>query len=95
MTVSEASERAPAITKKKKFFVVRGVTDDKRHSEMLQSVWKIQNCKFFVSPQNYTGGCGSQIAWTGLLESSVKDGANLDETFVRQAWRLDTVDIDY
>ncbi len=93
--ISEASERALAFTKKKEFWVVGGVTANKRLSEMLQSVCKRQNCKFFVSPQNYTGDCGSQIAWTGLLESSVKDGANLDETFVRQAWRLDTVDIDY
>ena len=93
--ISEASERALAFTKKKEFLVVGGVTANKRLSEMLQSVCKRQNCKFFVSPQNYTGDCGSQIAWTGLLESSVKDGANLDETFVRQAWRLDTVDIDY
>ena len=93
--ISEAAERALAFTKKKEFLVVGGVTANKRLSEMLQSVCKRQNCKFFVSPQNYTGDCGSQIAWTGLLESSVKDGANLDETFVRQAWRLDTVDIDY
>ncbi len=93
--ISEASERALAFTKKKEFLVVGGVTANKRLSEMLQSVCKRQNCKFFVSPQNYTGDCGSQIAWTGLLESSVKDGANLDETFVRQAWRLDTVNIDY
>ncbi len=93
--ISEASERALAFTKKKEFLVVGGVTANKRLSEMLQSVCKRQNCKFFVSPQNYTGDCGSQIAWTGLLESSVKDGASLDETFVRQAWRLDTVDIDY
>ena len=82
-------------TKKKEFLVLEGVTANKRLSEMLQSVWKRQNCKFFVQSQNYTGDCDSQIAWTGLLESSVKDGANLDETFVRQAWRLDTVDIDY
>ncbi len=93
--ISEAAERAMAFTKKKEFLAVGGVTANKRLSEMLQSVCRRQNCKFFISPQNYSGDCGSQIAWTGLLESSVKDGANLDETFVRQAWRLDTVDIDY
>ena len=93
--ISEASERALAFTNKKEFLIVGGVTANKRLSEMLQSVCRRQNCKFFVSPQNYSGDCGSQIAWTGLLESSVKDGANLDETFVRQAWRLDTVEIDY
>ncbi len=93
--ISEAAERALSFTKKKEFLVVGGVTANKRLLEMLQSICKRQNCKFFASPQNYSGDCGSQIAWTGLLESSVKDGANLDETFVRQSWRLDTVDIDY
>jgi len=75
--------------------IVGGVAANTRLSEMLQSVCKRQNCKFFASPIKYSGDCGSQIAWTGLLESSVKSGANLDETFVRQSWRLDTVNVDY
>ena len=93
--ITEVVERALAFTKKKELLIVGGVAANKRLSEMFQSVCKRHNCKFFVSPRNYSGDCGSQIAWTGLLESSVKDGANIDKTFVRQSWRLDTVDIDY
>jgi N6-L-threonylcarbamoyladenine synthase len=93
--ISEAVERALAFTEKKEFLIVGGVAANKRLSEMLQSVCRRQRCKFFASPLNYSGDCGSQIAWTGLLESSVKDGVNLAETFVKQSWRLDTVDIDY
>ena len=93
--ITEVVERALAFTKKKELLIVGGVAANKRLSEMFQSVCKRHNCKFFVSPRNYSGDCGSQIAWTGLLESSVKDGTNIDKTFVRQSWRLDTVDIDY
>ncbi len=93
--ITEVVERALAFTKKKELLIVGGVAANKRLSEMFQSVCKRHNCKFFVSPRNYSGDCGSQIAWTGLLESSVKDGASIDKTFVRQSWRLDTVDIDY
>ena len=93
--ISEAVERAIAFTKKKELLIVGGVAANTRLSEMLQSVCERQNCKFFASPLKYSGDCGSQIAWTGLLESSVKNGANLDETFVRQSWRLDTVNVDY
>jgi N6-L-threonylcarbamoyladenine synthase len=93
--IAEAVERALAFTMKKELLVVGGVAANKRLSEMLQSVCKRHNCKFFVSPPHYSGDCGSQIAWTGLLESSVKQGADLDETFVRQSWRLDTVDVSY
>ena len=46
-------------------------------------------------PQKFAGDCGSQIAWQGLLEASVKKGAKLANTFVKQSWRLDTVEITY
>lgn len=93
--IAETVERALAFTKKKELLIVGGVAANQRLSKMLQSVCKRHNCKFFVSPLEYSGDCGSQIAWTGLLESTVKHGAKLDDTFVKQSWRLDTVDVDY
>lgn len=72
-----------------------GVAANKRLSEILQSICKRHDCKFFVSPKEYSGDCGSQISWVGLLESSKKAGAKLENTFVRQSWRLDTVEILY
>ena len=93
--IAEAVERALAFTTKKELLIVGGVAANKRLSKMLQSVCKRHNCKFFISPQEYSGDCGSQIAWTGILESSVKQGAKLDDTFVRQSWRLDTVEVGY
>jgi N6-L-threonylcarbamoyladenine synthase len=91
----EAVERALSFTGKREFMVVGGVAANKRLSEILQSVCKRHNCKFFVSPKEYSGDCGSQIAWVGLLESSKKPGTKLEETFVKQSWRLDTVDVSY
>ena len=46
-------------------------------------------------PLKYAGDCGSQICWTGLLESKVKEGAPLEDTFVTQSWRLDSVVVKY
>ena len=93
--IAEAVERALAFTKKKELLIVGGVAANKRLSEMLKKVCQRHNSKFFVSPVKYSGDCGSQIAWTGILESTVKNGAKIDETFVRQSWRLDTVDVGY
>ena len=93
--ISEATERALSFTKKKELMVVGGVAANKRLSSMLRSICKRQNCKFFVVPQKFAGDCGSQIAWVGLLEASVKKGADLENTFVKQSWRLDTVKISY
>jgi N6-L-threonylcarbamoyladenine synthase len=93
--ICEATERALSFTKKKELMIVGGVAANKRLSSMLQSICKRQNCKFFVVPQKFAGDCGSQIAWVGLLEASVKKGVDLENTFVKQSWRLDTVKISY
>jgi N6-L-threonylcarbamoyladenine synthase len=93
--ICEATERALAFTKKKELMIVGGVAANKRLSNMLQSICKRQKCKFFVVPQKFAGDCGSQIAWQGLLEASVKKGASLEDTFVKQSWRLDTVEVTY
>jgi N6-L-threonylcarbamoyladenine synthase len=93
--IAEATERALSFTTKKELLIVGGVSANKRLSEMLKSVCKRQKCEFFVSPLKYSGDCGSQIAWTGLLESKTKQGTEIDHTFVKQSWRLDTVQVNY
>jgi N6-L-threonylcarbamoyladenine synthase len=93
--IAETTERALSFTQKKELMIVGGVAANKRLSEMLRLVCKRQGAKFFVSPIEYAGDCGSQIAWTGLLEATVKKGAKLSDTFVKQSWRLDTVEINY
>ena len=71
--ISEAVERAYLLQEKR--------TNDcwwsnanKRLSEMLQDVCRRHGCKFFVVPLRYAGDCGSQICWTGILESQIKKG---------------------
>jgi len=93
--IGEATERALSFTRKKEFLLVGGVAANRRLSEILESVCKRQNCKFFVCPKEYAGDCGSQISWIGLLESSYKSPTLLEDTFVRQSWRLDSVEIPY
>ena len=93
--IAEATERALAFTKKNELMIVGGVAANKRLSSMLKDVCKRQKAKFFVVPLNYAGDCGSQIAWTGIRESSVSKGAKMKDTFVKQSWRLDSVDVHY
>ncbi len=93
--ISEAVERALSFTRKKELMIVGGVAANKRLAEMLQDVCKRHKAKFFVVPLKFAGDCGSQISWTGLLESQVKKGVSLEETFVTQSWRLDTVKVNY
>jgi N6-L-threonylcarbamoyladenine synthase len=93
--ISETVERALSFTSKKELMIVGGVAANKKLSSMLKDVCKRHGCKFFVVPLQYAGDCGSQICWTGLLESQVKKGVSLKDTFVTQSWRLDSVKVDY
>jgi N6-L-threonylcarbamoyladenine synthase len=93
--IGEAAERALSFTEKKELLIVGGVAANKRLSQIFKQICARQKAKFFVAPIQYSGDCGSQIAWTGLLEATAKKGALLKDTFVRQSWRLDTVQIDY
>ena len=93
--ISETVERALSFTRKKELMIVGGVAANKRLSEMLQDVCRRHGCKFYVVPLRYAGDCGSQICWSGMLESQVKKGASLKDTFVTQSWRLDSVVVDY
>jgi len=93
--VGEAVERALSFTGKRELMVVGGVAANKRLSAMLADVCRRHSCRFFVVPIKYAGDCGSQICWTGLLESNVKQGAEMSDTFVTQSWRLDSVRIEY
>ena len=93
--ICETVERALSFTGKKELMIVGGVAANKRLSEMLKDVCVRHNSKFFIVPIEYAGDCGSQICWTGLLESKVKSGSSLKNTFVKQSWRLDSVKINY
>ena len=93
--ISESVERALSFTNKKELMIVGGVAANKRLSEMLKDVCKRHGCKFFAVPLRFAGDCGSQICWTGILESQVKQSTPLKDTFVTQSWRLDSVKIDY
>ena len=93
--IGEAVERALSFTGKRELMVVGGVAANKRLSAMLSDVCRRHSCRFFAVPLKYAGDCGSQICWTGLLESNVKQGAAMPDTFVTQSWRLDTVRVEY
>lgn len=93
--MAEASERALSLTGKSSLMLVGGVAANQRLTSMLKSASAIHGAKLYSVPIKYAGDCGSQIACTGILESSVKKPADIKDTFVRQSWRLDSVVVDY
>jgi N6-L-threonylcarbamoyladenine synthase len=94
--LAEAVERALSFTGKKEMMIVGGVAANKRLAEMLEAACSRQGAKLFVCPLKFAGDNGAQIAWTALCEyQSTKKHIKVEESFVQQSWRLDTVDVSW
>ena len=98
--VCEAVERALSFTGRTELLVVGGVAANARLSAMLRGACRRQGCSMHAAPTRYAGDCGSQIACTGLhvaaeAAAPAAAGTALRDTFVRQSWRLDGVDVTY
>ncbi len=92
--IGEAVERALSFIGKKELLIVGGVSANKRLSKILHDICERQDCKLFISPEKFSGDCGSQIALTGIFESTIKK-YSIENSFIRQSWRIDTVEINY
>jgi len=89
---AEVTERALAFTGSLELLVVGGVAANRRLSQMLELMAKRHDAAVKVVPLKYSGDCGAQIAWTGLL--AFRSGhflPHVADSVVRQSWRLDTV----
>jgi len=87
----EVSERALAFSGSGELMVVGGVAANSRLREMLGSVASRQGARLELVPQRYSGDCGAQIAWTGLLHYVHGLSVAPHEAKVVQRWRLDEV----
>ena len=90
--VAEVTERALAFTGKQEVMVVGGVAANRRLSEMVGAVARRHSARVSLVPVEYSGDCGAQIAWTGVLAHRSSVSVPVSESAVRQSWRLDTVD---
>jgi glycoprotease/Kae1 family metallohydrolase len=93
--LAEASERALAHTEKEEILLTGGVAVNKRLQEVIRSIAEEHEADFHVVPGIYSGDCGAQIAWTGVLAYISGDQIDIDRSFVRPKWRLDRVDIPW
>ena len=93
--LAEVTERALSFLEKKEVIITGGVAASTKLKEMLEIMCKERGAKLSVIPRNYAGDCGAQIAWTGILEYNSGTQVSVDESWVRQSWRLDRVDVKW
>ena len=90
--LTEVVERAMAFSGKEEVLLTGGVAANKTLQKMLTNMCKSRGGKLFTIPINYSGDCGAQIAWTGLLYHLSGFNVNVAESVIRQSWRIDQVD---
>jgi N6-L-threonylcarbamoyladenine synthase len=93
--VTEVTERALAFTGKKEVMVVGGVAANRRLNGMMTTMAERHSAAVRMTPIEYSGDCGAQIAWTGWLAYACKVAVPISESRVLQSWRLDRVDIPW
>ncbi len=93
--LAEAVERSLAYTGKKEILLTGGVAANKTLQRKLEEVARLHDAVFHVVEAAYTGDCGAQIAWTGMLALRVGLTTTVDQARVRPKWRLEDVDIPW
>jgi N6-L-threonylcarbamoyladenine synthase len=93
--VTEVTERALAFTGKREVMIVGGVAANKRLSGMMTDMAERHSAVVTMTPLEYSGDCGAQIAWTGWLAHTCGIQVSIPESKVLQSWRLDRVDIPW
>jgi len=93
--VTEVTERALAFTGKSEVMIVGGVAANKRLSGMMTAMAGRHSSRVAITPVEYSGDCGAQIAWTGLLAHRSGIEIPVERSNVLQSWRLDRVDIPW
>ncbi len=107
--LTEVTERALAHTGKEQVLLTGGVAANRRLQDMLDIMCKERGAEFSVVPKEYSGDCGANIAWTGLVQYKSGDKGlaperkletGLKTSFVPLAdinpvWRTDEVDVGW
>jgi N6-L-threonylcarbamoyladenine synthase len=91
--LAEAAERSLAYTRKKEVLLTGGVAANRTLQKKLSDVAGLHDATPHVVNQAYTGDCGPQIAWTGILALRAGVTTAISKSYVKPRWRLEDVDI--
>jgi N6-L-threonylcarbamoyladenine synthase len=93
--LTEATERALVHTERSELLITGGVAANKRLQTMLQEVCREHGSTLHIVPLMYSGDCGAQIAWTGVLAYQNGLQVSVEESFVQPKWRFEEIYIPW
>ncbi|MFH1470663.1 MAG: KEOPS complex N(6)-L-threonylcarbamoyladenine synthase Kae1 [Candidatus Micrarchaeota archaeon] len=91
--LTEASERALALTGKKELVLCGGVAQNKRLQEMLGLMSEEHGARFGVAPNEFNADNGAMIAYTALYLYGLGHRTKLSDAKAIQKFRTDQVEI--
>jgi len=93
--LTEAVERSLAYTRKKEVLLTGGVAANSTLQKKLSEMVLLHDAIPKVVAHPYTGDCGAQIAWAGMLALQAGETAEIANSRVRPRWRLEDVRIPW
>ena len=94
-SVVEVTERALAHTRKREVVVTGGVAASPILRRKIVEMASYHNALAAWPPPQLAGDNGAMIAWVGLLNYLAGVTVDVEESVVRQRWRLDSVEIPW
>ncbi len=93
--LAEVVERALAFTGKREVLLAGGVARSRRLQEIMRKVAEMHDATLKVCPFEYAGDNGAMIAYTGMLAYKHGIEISIEESVIRQRWRIDEVEIPW
>jgi N6-L-threonylcarbamoyladenine synthase len=94
-SVVEVTERALAHTRKREVIVTGGVAASPVLREKMQLMAEYHGARASWPPPQLAGDNGAMIAWVGLLNFLAGITVSIEDSVVKQRWRLDAVEIPW
>jgi N6-L-threonylcarbamoyladenine synthase len=93
--LTEVCERALSFSEKQELLLTGGVAANQSLASMLQKMCKDRGVRFAVVPKEYSGDCGAQIGWVGLLSYESGLETKIESSEIKQSWRIDEVEVPW
>ena len=93
--LTEVTERALAHTGKKELLLTGGFARNVRLQNMLKAMVEDRDGTFHVTPSEYASDNGVMIAWLGILAYKHGITTKIEESYVKQRWRIEEVEIKW
>jgi N6-L-threonylcarbamoyladenine synthase len=93
--LTEVSERAMAYLEADELLLVGGVGANRRLQEMLDTMCRERDAKFYCPPSSLMGDNGAMIAYLGLLMYRNGHSTKIEESTVKPDFRVEDVDVNW